>query len=367
LKILWLTEHYYPGRGGMAVACDRIVHGLRRRGAWIDVVHFRRTDLPQEVLKRENGSDRTVPVAPDAPHALAALWARLERENAGWTHVVAFGGALPLAAAPAYAAWLGAPLVVLLRGNDFDTGLYAPERRRALDDAIRRAARVGCVTEDQRRRVQRLFPSASALWTPNGIESEEWRALPSDLRRAEAIRAEHARPGRKLLGLFGDLKPKKGIELLLEALGSSDIRLLAVGEADEALLARFRERGDVVLPPRARTELIPLYLACDAVALPSLYKGFPNVLLEAAALGVPLVASDAGGAGVLRDGVHGAVFAAGDVEDCARALQRFNSFERKSLAAACLELAAEFSAAREAERFLELFGAKSAAYLESAA
>ena len=40
------------------------------------------------------------------------------------THVVAFGGFVPLLAAPTYAAWLNVPLVTLLRGNDFDLGLF---------------------------------------------------------------------------------------------------------------------------------------------------------------------------------------------------------------------------------------------------
>jgi len=356
--LLWLTEHYVPGRGGMAVSCDRIVHGLRRSGATVDVVHLRRAAVEETNSPREGGRDIVVPAGPDVPHALASLWSRLERENAGWTHVVAFGGALPFIAGPAYAAWLGVPLVTCLRGNDFDTGVFAPDRRVALEDAIRRAARVGCVTDSQRRRVQRLFAGANAIWTPNGIDAEEWQALPSDRTRANGFRGERVGPGRAVLGLFGDLKPKKGIETLLLAIAKSGharhVHLLLAGTPPDDFLARVSPECEfTLLPPMPRSDLIPFILACDAVALPSLYEGFPNLLLEAAALGVPLLASDAGAAGVLEDGVHGALFRAGDVADCASAVSRFVAV-RADRSGACLELAQRFSAARECENWKQL-------------
>lgn len=362
-RLLWLTERYPPARGGMAVSCDRIVHALRKREVFIDLVHLRRGALRAASLARENGRDLVVPVGEDAPHALAALWSRLERENAGWTHVVAFGGALPLAAAPAYAAWLGVPLAVLLRGNDFDTGALWPERRATLEDAIRRAARVGCVTEGLRRRVQRLFPGAAAVWTPNGIDLEEWSALSTDRNRAEAFRGAQVEPGRFLIGLFGDLKPKKGVETLLGAISEwkrgEKIHLLIAGAVPQDFLARLPSGSRATfLPAMPRTELIPYFLACDAAALPSLYEGFPNVLLEAAALGVPLLASDAGAADVLEDGVHGALFRAGDAADCGRALGRLLEADealRARWREACAALARRFSLERERERFLEIF------------
>jgi glycosyltransferase involved in cell wall biosynthesis len=279
--------------------------------------------------------------------------------------VVAFGGALPATAASAYAAWLGLPLVVLLRGNDFDTGVFLPERRAALEDALHRAARVGCVTEDLCRRVQRLFPAAAVTWTPNGIDTAEWRALPSDRARAAAFRAKKGVAGRKVIGLFGDLKAKKGVELLLEAIAESGLarklHLLVVGVLPSTELPRLVPGLSVTsVPPLPRTDLIPHLLACNAVALPSLYEGFPNLLLEAAALGVPLLASAAGGASVLRDGEHGAVFASGDAQDCRRALERIATARLatvKAWRAACVRLAGEFSLERECDRYLELFAA----------
>lgn len=367
-RLLWLTERYAPSRGGMAVSCDRIVHALRQRGAWVDLVHLSRAAEVATHEIRENGSDRVLPAGSEAAHALAALWPELKdmhgkEEGPGWTHVVAFGGAVPCAAGSAYAAWLGVPLVILLRGNDFDTGVFWPERRAALDDAIRRAACIGCVTEDLRHRVQRLFPGVNAVWTPNGIDCEEWRALPSDLRRAAQWRAANVEPHKKIVGLFGDLKAKKGVETLLAAIASAkaggSVHLLVAGAPPEGLDARLPAGlGASMLPAMPRTDLIPYLLACDAVALPSLYEGFPNLLLEAAALGVPMIASEAGGAGVLRDGAHGVLFRSGDMEDCSHAIERFVAARPREIQAwraACRRLSAEFSLERECERYLGLF------------
>lgn len=363
LRLLWITARYAPGRGGMAVSCDRAVHALRRRGAWIDLVYLSRAAMKASLVPRENGSERVLPADEQAPHELAALWPQLAEAGGSWTHVVAFGGALPATAASAYAAWLGLPLVLLLRGNDFDTGVFLPERRAALADAIGRAAVVGCVTEDLRRRVQRLYPHAAARWTPNGIDTGEWRALPSDRARAERWRKKYLRRGRRLIGVFGDLKAKKGMPVLLQGIAASGLakklQLLVVGALPTTEVPQYPAGLAVTcLPPMPRTDLIPHLLACDAVALPSLYEGFPNLLLEAAALGVPLLASAAGGAGALRDGVHGAVFRSGDAQDCARAVERIASASAaaaKAWRAACGKLALEFSVEAECERYLRLF------------
>jgi len=57
------------------------------------------------------------------------------------------------------------------------------------------------------------------------------------------------------------------------------------------------------------------------VAIPSLYDGMPNVVLEAGALGIAVLASTAGGLGdVLVDGDNALTFAPGDVYACRRAL-----------------------------------------------
>ena len=86
----------------------------------------------------------------------------------------------------------------------------------------------------------------------------------------------------------------------------------------------------------------------------------PNVLLESAALGVPLLASDAGGMrDVLIDDETALLFATGNEHDCRRrAIRRAAEVEKEDyekLQNNCRELAKIYTHEREAENYLEIF------------
>jgi len=114
-----------------------------------------------------------------------------------------------------------------------------------------------------------------------------------------------------------------------------------------------------VLPFRDRLDLLPLFAACDLVVVPSFYDGLPNVVLEAAALGIPLLTSNAGGmADLLVDGENAIVFEAGDGHDCRRAITTAASIDHASLAALgarCQAAVIEhFNVEKEAQRYVEV-------------
>ncbi|HEY0782760.1 MAG TPA: glycosyltransferase family 4 protein, partial [Thermoanaerobaculia bacterium] len=160
--------------------------------------------------------------------------------------------------------------------------------------------------------------------------------------RAAAWRRETVAPGRRVLGIFGQIKPKKGGLFFLEALAASGLadrfHLLFVGDLGEEVTAWLAERGAAVahtaLPHADRYELLSRYPACDLVVLPSFYDGMPNVLIEALALGVPPLAARTGGmADLLHDGDSAFLFAPGDDEGCRRALARAGECAAEDLAA----------------------------------
>lgn len=165
----------------------------------------------------------------------------------------------------------------------------------------------------------------------NGIEPRRWRRA----RRAgiEAARARHTPAGAPLLLFFGRLEWEKGVQDLLSALPRirathPGTRLVVAGEGrhattlvEQARRLRVRRAVDFAghLP---ESELPSLLSAADAVVLPSRYEPFGLVALEAAAAGVPLVASTVGGLGeVVRDGETGLAFVPGDVDGLARAVR----------------------------------------------
>lgn len=367
MRPIFLTENYPPDRGGMAQSCDRIVRSLRRAGLDVDVAHLGRREHRPRVERQERGLLLSTPFDDDPAHAVNLLWNGVVRLVERPTHVVAFGGATPVLAGPAIAAWLGVPLVTLLRGNDFDTGLFSLRRGWALRDALARSAAVATVSSDHRRKVAALFPAADVHTIPNGIDPAEWALVPHDLDRAARFRAEHAGEGKRVLGMFGHLKQKKGGAFLLDALRRAGvdgrIHLLVVGDAEPEMLAHLASIESAVswthVPFVDRFELLPYFAACDAVVIPSLYDGMPNVLLEAGALGVPPVASTAGGmADLLVGGENALTFPPGDVHECRRALVELATIsleELRRMGARLREtILRDFTDELEASRYLEL-------------
>ncbi len=331
-RLLWLTENYPPDRGGMAVSCDRIVRGLRRAGVEVDVVYLDRRE-------------------PDGAHTINTAWNRVRSDAPRATAVVAFGGMLPMLAAPAFAAWLDRPLITLIRGNELDAGLFDPRRRPVLEDALRRAEAVCTVTSEHAEKIAAMF-DVEATVIPNGIDFDLWQATEGDRKRAAGLAARDART----LGFFGHLKAKKGVPFFLEALRKSgqEFHLIVVGETTLSFDGFTHTRVDAV----DRFALIPYYLASDFVVIPSHYDGFPNVLLESAALGVPVIASRTGG---MRDFGEGLLFEAGDLHSCRAAIDRaaaMSADEVQAMGARALRLAHErYDAGEETRRYLSLFDA----------
>jgi len=147
------------------------------------------------------------------------------------------------------------------------------------------------------------YPSADVRCITNGIDLA--RVVPTSER--SAMRAQLAMaPDAFLVGTVGRLMPIKGFEYLIEAFAQfrrqrdrQESKLVIVGDGPlRAALEQCAEshglRGQVEFLGM-RTDVYNLMRAFDAFALPSLHEGVPMVLLEAMALGVPIVASGVGG------------------------------------------------------------------------
>ena len=173
--------------------------------------------------------------------------------------------------------------------------------------------------------------------------------------------------GARVIGLFGELKAKKRIPFWLEAIrdrGLIDrLRLLTVGTLDPITAAILDDPAiaprNLRLPFCPPEELAGLYAACDFVALPSMFEGMPNVLLEAMACGVVPIASDAGAMGeVIRDGETGFLFTAESRDAAGEATARALVLDDDALAAmsnaAKQHVSAEFSLDREIDVLIGL-------------
>jgi glycosyltransferase involved in cell wall biosynthesis len=111
--------------------------------------------------------------------------------------------------------------------------------------------------------------------------------------------------GIRILTVGGLSEERKGSKAIIEAMSSP-------GLEDAWLIVAGKIAVDVPEPLKNRTvplgsvdfrEMPALYQNCDLLIFPSIYEGFPNVLLEAAYYGLPMISSRLEGVGeYFRDG-----------------------------------------------------------------
>ncbi len=370
-KILWVTEHYPPGKGGMAVSCARQVRGLRKRGLAVDVLALGEAETPVAVRPTDGGVDLRIRREKSPEAAPNVAWSLVRERHLAepYTNIVGFGASGAGFVGVTFGAWLGLPAVVLVRGNDLDRDWFLPRRGGWVREALSRAAAIGAVATEKAERISRMYPGKTVIWTPNGVDTRRWELLPADERRRGEIRSLLGSGRRRICGLFGDLKYKKRIPFWLEAVRDagllSRIGLLVAGQLDEATTQILDDPAiaprSVRLPFLPQSELPGLYSACDFVAIPSAFEGMPNVLLEAAACGaVPLV-SDAGALrDVVEEGVTGFVFRAEDRQAAGEATRRALELTDDELAALSARVRGtireRFSPEREIDALVDLIG-----------
>ena len=171
-----------------------------------------------------------------------------------------------------------------------------------------------------------------------------------------------ARGEAPVLLAAGRLTRQKGFDLLLRALPAvveqlPGLRVLIAGEGPErraltgqAARLRLQERVRFL---GERGDLAVLFAGADGFVLPSRDEGSPYVLLEAMALGLPVVATDVGGVRALLDGgSNGLLVRAGDPPALAAAILRLLQFPaeaRLRAETAKRAIAGPLSASRMAE------------------
>ena len=111
-------------------------------------------------------------------------------------------------------------------------------------------------------------------------------------------------------------------------------RLVLVGPVDERDAFSTEALESLRADPRVTlighvADCRPFYLGFDLLVLPSYREGFPNVLLEGAAMALPIVTTTATGCvDAVEDGVTGTLVPVGAVAELTAALERYCGDER---------------------------------------
>lgn len=184
-----------------------------------------------------------------------------------------------------------------------------------VEQTIRRADLFNCHTE----------ADADYVITRGWKRSEQVAVLPSGIEPAwfggPLARVER---GKRIL-FCGSWTWMKGIRVLVNVFGrlaalDQDVTLTIAGAGTDegAVLAAFPEalhRRLSVKPALSHSEVLQEIARHDLLLATSLFEGFGTVVAEAMAAGLPVVASDVGGAvDLVRDGETGYRVPAGDLE-----------------------------------------------------
>lgn len=211
--------------------------------------------------------------------------------------------------------------------------LYSQVERRYLDTLD------GCVSNSRatlasvHRLLGRQLPGVVA---PPGIQS--FPRLPGP----EEIIARVQQPGPRRLLFVGNVIPRKGLHILIEALAglrSRDWRLTVAGSLDMAprYVGQIKKRlAATGLSPRVEftgplpaPELARHLHRSHILVVPSLYEGFGICYLEGMAFGLPAIGTAAGGAAeIITPGHNGFLVAPGDTAALAACLERLLTDER---------------------------------------
>jgi glycosyltransferase involved in cell wall biosynthesis len=209
--------------------------------------------------------------------------------------------------------WLGLPCVVTARGSDVNVLGQRAAVARQVRAELPRAHALLAVSDDLRRRFATLagVPQERVEEVRNGVDLARFR--PGD--RAGARARLGLPPHAPLVLGVGRLVAAKGFDLAAAAVARSgpDVRLVLVGEGPaRAAIERAAPPGRLhLLGARGRDDVALAMQACDAFLLPSQREGWPNVVTEALACGLPVVATAVGGIPeILADPVAGELAAA---------------------------------------------------------
>jgi glycosyltransferase involved in cell wall biosynthesis len=190
----------------------------------------------------------------------------------------------------------------------------------------------------------------------NGVDCERFR--PANRGQATAVRESYGLGDTPVIGFVGRVCFDKGVDCLVEAFlqirQRRRVKLLVVGDtlAEERpisaeSLAALRGHDDIVWLGLV-SDAAPCYQAMDVLALPSLREGFPNVVLEAAATGVPaVVLRSTGSVDAVQHGVTGLIVDDPDPSQLAAALEAVLDGDNQAAFGAAARRLAETSYSRE--------------------
>jgi UDP-glucose:(heptosyl)LPS alpha-1,3-glucosyltransferase len=362
-----IVAHDIGSVGGMERQLGDLLLGLRRRGHHVTVV-ARTCKLPADagiVFHRVR--------APGRPFALAYPWFMMAGSLALRRHrrgIVQATGAIVLnrvdAVAVHYCHQVGpanpSRTTRLFRLNVWLAGLMKRVGERVCFRVNRPAAFI-CVSDGVAEEMRAHFPALAdrVITIQNGVDIDAF-APGARAQEASARRDSLALGTGQLLAVFvGSEWERKGLEPAIRALALAPGWTLAVAGAGDR--GRYQELAEGLgVGERLRwlgvtSDIQPVYGMADAFVLPSSYETFSLVTFEAAASGVPVLATPVSGVReLIQDGRNGFVIDR-EPDHIAGRLRQLGADPalREGLGQAARQSALRFGSERMVDRHHELY------------
>lgn len=302
------VSHYFPAcKGGIEIVAHEINRRLAQRGHRVDWFASASAELPAahphlhchpmqalHLVERLLG----IPLPIWLGRGVPALWSAIRQCDAVHLHDFIYPGSM---LAMACARWLGKPVVLTQHIGEipYDSPILAGTlslvNRVAGKFMLRRAAQVVFISNA----VEAYFGGfvrycRPPVYLPNGVNCSVFH--PAGAAERSAVRHGLGIGDDDAVCLFvGRFVEKKGLKLLHQLLPlTPGITWIFAGHGPLTPPASGRVR---VLESLSHAQLAGLYRAADLLVLPSQGEGFPLVVQEAFACGLPAVVSDSTAAG----------------------------------------------------------------------
>lgn len=362
--------------------CDHLgwtgsrMHGVKRLFAWmiprfdksrfnVSLISLRKRDLSDDTLEKLGIDVTYLHKNKFDPATLPALLKEVDRRKADVLHMHGYGATTFGRLA---AARRKLPTVLHEHANLTDTPWFQKVADRMLAPYTDLALAVSESTADFTIKA-RLLPEERTKVVYLGVPMEEF-SRPWSEEEIRAARASLDIPeGTFAIGTVTRLMPSKGNQYLVEAakgvfqaVPHARIYIVGEGELQPELEAQARSLGvgDRLVFAGFRRDVAQVLAALDLLVFPSLWEGTPLTVLEALAMGKPIVATDADGLqDVLTNGVDAMMVPRRDPTSLAQAMigLAHNARERERLSANARKTGADYDIAlfvRKMERLYEL-------------
>jgi glycosyltransferase involved in cell wall biosynthesis len=296
--MLMVIGLFHPVVGGAEKACQALSKRLMEKGISVTILTQYRDGLPEyeiidgiPVFRKMKGWH---PLG--LAYMFSVLWFLIK--NRGRFDIIQCFGLflfIPPAVLMKYFFDKKVVLRLLCSGHCGDfSGIKQLTFKRLIVVAAKRCDRIICLSQDIKQELLEYhFSTKKLVWIPNGVDIERFTPLYSSEQK-----------GSKNICFVGRIEAQKGLEFLIKAMGivitqEKNVNLFIVGSGAQRIyledLCRSLKLDGHIAFVGGQDNVLFYYHQSEFVILPSESEGMSNVLLEAMACALPIVATDIGG------------------------------------------------------------------------